>query len=116
MPSMTAALTALALFIGGLWLVYFLIERNAEDATERFSEALFSRVVGAVGALAVLMGELANAAGEVAAIIMSIPSLLIAALGFGALSGSADMSPGMFLVIALFVFLAARALSSSRAG
>lgn len=110
------ALTMFALFFGLLWSVYYLLERDAEDATERFSQALFSRFVGAFGALAVFTGELANMAGDLTAIIMQIPSVLIALLGAGAISGDIDISPGMFLVVALVVFLLARAVSSSRAG
>ena len=113
---LTGVAIAFALFFAGLWMIYWSLEGDAEDATERFSNAIFGKFVGAAGAIAVLTGEIANMAGELMAIIMQIPSVIIALLGFGALSGNPEMSPGGFLVVALIVFLGAKAVSSSRAG
>ena len=103
---------AVALMFGSLWFVFLVIEGfDLEAATQRFSNAVFSRLVGAVGAFAILAGEAANAAGELMAILFQVPSLIIAAIGFGGMSGHVDMSPGLFVVVAIATFLLAQAVS-----
>lgn len=99
----------LATLFGGLWVVYYLLEMDPEKATERVSDKFASWTLGAVGSLSILTGEFADLAGEIVAAIFQVPSVIIALIGFGAMRGTIDISPGMFAIVAIATFLLGRA-------
>ena len=114
MDMLGTAGAAIALGFGVLWLGFVLVEDNVEEATRRLSRGFFGRLVGMFGAFAVVAGEAAWAASELAAILFDIPAVIITILGLGGMTGHVDMSPGMFLIAAAATFLVSMAIDSRR--
>lgn len=110
MDLMTLGISLISV-LGLLWAVYFVLERDAEDATERFSERLFGTAAGAVVSFSVLAGEFVGFIAMIFETIMQVPALLLALIGLGGLSGTVDMSPGLFAIVAAAVFIGSRAVT-----
>lgn len=110
MDLMTLAISLIAV-LGLLWAVYFVFERDAEEATQRFADRVFGTATGAVIAFTVLVGEAIAFVAIIVETIMGVPSLIIALIGLGGLGGSPEMSPGIFAIVAIAVFLASRAVT-----
>lgn len=104
----------IVLTFGAVWGLFYLLERDAEQASKQVSESVFGIGTGALASMAVFVGELAQFGGEVVASIIAIPGLLLALVGIGQSAGVWDLNPGVFALVAVATFLLARAVKSSR--
>lgn len=111
-----AALVLLALSIaaalGALWAVFVVLAWDLEEGTQRFADKVFGVGAGMILAASILVGELtallAMGMGEIA----QVPAVLVGLLGLSWGTGYVDLTPGLFAIAALAVFLIARAVDS----